>query len=130
MTLRKRFITAAGIDALFGVTLDPTYFKNFDMTRRAKLATFMAVVIWAYPLTAILTPGTIPVQTVAQINQVPCTVQTPAFEFDTASKAQKHCCQDTTLTDVSAGPRSIRTLSESSCWPHTPDTSKPRSTSD
>lgn len=103
VTLRKRFITVAGIDALFGVTADPMYFRNVDMIRGAKLATFMAVIIWSYPLTAVLTPGTISVQTIAQFHPVPCIVPTLAFEFDTDSTAQKLCCQDTSLTHVSAG---------------------------
>lgn len=102
-TLRKRFITVGGIDALFGVTLDPTYFGNLDMVRRAKLATFMAVMVWVAPLAAILTPGTISVHTIAQVHSVPCNVRTLAFEFDTDSTALKLCCEDETLVTTSAG---------------------------
>ncbi|KAL0634212.1 hypothetical protein Q9L58_006888 [Maublancomyces gigas] len=97
-TLRKRFISVAGIDALFGVTLDPMYFTNLDMVRRAKLATFMAITIWVFPFTAILTPGTISVQTESQIHSVDCYVRTLTFEFDPDSKATKLCCENDNLT--------------------------------
>lgn len=102
-TLRKRFISVAGIDALFGVTLDPTYFKNLDMIRRAKLATLMAILIWIFPITAILTPGTISVRNVAHIRNVRCNVRTLVFEFDHDSTAQKLCCQDESIENASIG---------------------------
>lgn len=102
-TLRKRFISVAGIDALFGVTLDPTYFKNLDMIRRAKLATLMAVLIWVFPITAILTPGTISVRNVAHVTDVPCNVRTLLFEFDHDSTAQTLCCQDKSIDYASIG---------------------------
>lgn len=102
-TLRKRFISVAGIDALFGVTLDPTYFTNLDMIRRAKLATLMAVFIWILPITAILTPGTISVRNVARVGDVPCLVRMLVFEFDPDSKAQKLCCDDTNIQYISIG---------------------------
>lgn len=96
-------MSVAGIDALFGVTLDPTYFRNLEMIRRAKLATLMAVLIWMFPITAIVTPGTISVRNVAHFRDVLCSVRTLVFEFDPDSTAQKLCCQDTSTQNTRIG---------------------------
>lgn len=89
VTLRKRFMTLAGIDAMFGVTSDPVYFLNLDMLRRAKLVTFMAAIVWIFSFTAILTPGTISVRTISQSATVPCTVRTLLFQYNTNSTAER-----------------------------------------
>lgn len=103
VTLRRRFITLAGIDALFGVTSDPLYFKNLDMLRRAKLATLMAVIMWIIPFTAILTPGAISVQTITKTYTVSCSVRTLRFDFDTNSTAERLCCTNDNLTTTDVG---------------------------
>lgn len=94
VTLRRQFLTLGGIDAIFGVTSDPLFFMNRDMLRQAKLATFMAIIIWIFPLTAILTPSTIWTKTIIQASTVPCTVRTLVFEFDPGSTAEKLCCNN------------------------------------
>lgn len=94
LTLRRKFLTLGGIDAIFGVTSDPLFFTNRDMLRQAKLATFMAILIWISPLTSMLTPSTIPVKTVIRVSTVPCTVRTLVFEFDPGSTAEKLCCNN------------------------------------
>lgn len=81
-TLRKKSMTLGGIDALFGVSSDPTFFANLNMLRRAKFATLMAIMMWVLPLTAILSPGTISVKTMLQTSTLPCTVQSIRFPFD------------------------------------------------
>lgn len=96
-------MSVAGIDALFGVTLDPTYFRNLEMIRRAKLATLMAVLMWLFPITAILTPSTISVRNVAQVRDVLCNVRTLVFEFDPDATAQKLCCQDENTENIVIG---------------------------
>lgn len=45
-TFRNRVLTLGAIDALFAATDDPTYFKNWEMIRNAKLATVMALASW------------------------------------------------------------------------------------
>lgn len=104
VTLRRRFITLAGVDALFGVTSDPLYFMNHDMLRRAKLATLMAVIMWIFPFTAILTPGTISVQTIIKTDTAPCSVRTILFDFDpdSNSTAERLCCTNDTLTTTTS----------------------------
>lgn len=82
LTLRTKWITMGGIDALFGVSSNPTFFANLNMLRRAKVATVMAIVMWINPLAAILTPGTISVETTTHINTVPCTVRSMVFLFE------------------------------------------------
>lgn len=106
VTLRRRFITLAGVDALFGVTSDPLYFLNQDMLHRAKLATLMAVIMWIFPFTAILTPGTISVQTIVKTDTVPCSVRTILFDFDpnSNSTAERLCCTDDSLNLTTTSP--------------------------
>lgn len=87
VTLRKRRMTLGGIDALFGVSSDPTFFSNFNMLRHAKLATLMAILMWITPLTIILTGGTLVVKLDVQRNIIPCTVRSIVFPFDTKSGA-------------------------------------------
>lgn len=97
VTLRKKSMTLGGIDALFGVSSDLTFFKNYDMLRHAKFATVMAIMMWIFPLTAILTPGTISVATVPQISELPCTVRTVLFPFDQNSTATLLAGNDTSV---------------------------------
>lgn len=100
LTLRKRFITLGGIDAMFGVTSDPTYFLNLAMLRGAKLTTLMAALIWIFSLTAILTPGSISVRSVPETTLLPCTVRTLRFPFDTHSTAQPLWWEGKNITNV------------------------------
>lgn len=88
VTLRSRFMTLNGIDALFGVATDPIFFINFDMLRHAKLATLMAITIWIFSFTAILTPSTIWVHDIQKISYSSCRVRSLIFEFDSNSTAQ------------------------------------------
>lgn len=103
LTLRKRFITLSGIDAMFGVTSDPVYFTNLAMLRGAKLATFMAALIWIFSLTAILTPGTISVRSIPQSTAFPCTARTLRFPFDTNSTAQPLWWEGKNVSNVGVG---------------------------
>lgn len=90
--LRTDYITLRGIDALFGVTSDPFYFKNWDMARKARLATTMAVIMWIFPFTAVITPGAMVVSTIPHIHDVPCDVRTLVFEFTPKPTAERLCC--------------------------------------
>lgn len=88
VTLRRESMTIGGIDALFGAGTNPTCFINFNMLRKAKFATAIALMMWMFPLTAILTPGTISVKTVPHPSTHPCTVRTLRFPFDQDSTAK------------------------------------------
>ncbi|KAL0634664.1 hypothetical protein Q9L58_006390 [Maublancomyces gigas] len=92
VTLRTDYITLRGIDALFGVTSDLFYFKNWDMVRKARLATTMAAIMWIFPFTAVFTPGAIVVATIPLIHNVPCDVRTLVFEFTPKPTAERLCC--------------------------------------
>lgn len=87
LTLRKKWFTLKGIDAVFGVTSDPTYLINTIMLKRAKVATIMAMIMWMIPIAAILTPGTISVGRFPHIEHVPCSVRSLRFPFDHNSTA-------------------------------------------
>lgn len=58
-TLRDKYISVGGIDALFGVTVNPFNLFNFDMVFYAKIATIMAMMAWLLPLSAIIAPATL-----------------------------------------------------------------------
>lgn len=87
LTLRKKWLTLRGIDAVFGVTSDPTYFMNPLMLKRAKAATIIAVSMWMIPIAAILTPGTISVDLFPETKIIPCSVGSLRFPFDHNSTA-------------------------------------------
>lgn len=89
LTLRKKWLTLNAIDSLFGVISDPTLFLDWKMMRQAKVATVMAILMWIFPLAAILTPGTISVQTVAITDTVDCFVPSLVFGFDQISNATR-----------------------------------------
>ncbi|CUS07731.1 unnamed protein product [Tuber aestivum] len=63
-TVRKRAITLDGIDAMFVATTDLTSFWNWDMLRRAKVASTLALLAWCIPISAIITPGSLSVSLV------------------------------------------------------------------
>lgn len=87
LTLRKKWLTLRGIDAVFGVTSDPTYFTNALMLKRAKAATIIAISMWMIPIAAILTPGTISVDQFPDTRTFPCSVGSLRFPFDHNSTA-------------------------------------------
>ncbi|KAL0632207.1 hypothetical protein Q9L58_008917 [Maublancomyces gigas] len=87
LTMRKKWLTLDSIDSLFGIISDPTLFLNWKMIRQAKVATVMAIAMWTFPLAAILTPGTISVQSTTRGGTFPCTVPSLLFGFDNSSKA-------------------------------------------
>lgn len=87
LTLRKKWLTLRGIDAIFGVTSDPTYFINMLMLKRAKAATIIAISMWMIPIAAILTPGTLSVHRFPDTQDYPCSVGSLRFPFDYNSTA-------------------------------------------
>lgn len=91
VTLRKRFISLNAINAIFGATGDPSHFGNIDMLRRARIATAMAAVMWAVPLTAVFTLDTLTVQPGGILNYTaPCDAPTVKFDFDSESTATRN----------------------------------------
>ncbi|OCL04724.1 hypothetical protein AOQ84DRAFT_323993 [Glonium stellatum] len=58
-TFRSRVLTLGAIDALFAATDDPTYFRNWEMIRNAKLATVMGVASWLIPIASVLSPASL-----------------------------------------------------------------------
>lgn len=91
VTLRKRFISLNAINAIFGATGDPSHFGNIGMLRRARIATVMAAVMWAVPLTAVFTLDTLTVQPGGILNYTaPCDAPTVRFDFDSDSTATRN----------------------------------------
>lgn len=108
VTLRKRFITLKGINAMFGATTDPSYFGNADMLLSARLATIMALVMWVIPLTAVLTLDTITVKPASDISHTaPCNAPTVKFDFDINSTATRNPMNYTSLRPVAHRYRGV-----------------------
>jgi hypothetical protein len=86
--LRRRPITLAGIDGLFGVSSDSTQFANLDMIWNAPLSSLMAIVMWTIPLSSIVAPGSLSIiPGTVHVYNTTCKVPTIRYPFDTNSSA-------------------------------------------
>lgn len=86
--LRRRPITLAGIDGLFGVSSDPTQFANLDMILNAPFSTLMAIVMWTIPLSSIVAPGSLSITPgTVHVYNATCKVPTTRYPFDRNSSA-------------------------------------------
>ncbi|KAL0634978.1 hypothetical protein Q9L58_006096 [Maublancomyces gigas] len=87
MTLREDSFTLRQIDALFGASSGPLHLFHRDIFRRARTATFMALIIYIIPLTAILTPSSITVQPSSKQLPIPCVGRSVRYKMDNESTA-------------------------------------------
>jgi hypothetical protein len=76
---RQKAVSLDTIDALYAVTEDPTLFRNWEMIRRSKLSTLMAVASWLMPIAAVLSPGTLITQSAVLTNTTTCLAPTLNF---------------------------------------------------
>ncbi|KAL7271987.1 hypothetical protein RUND412_005224 [Rhizina undulata] len=59
-TLRRKSMSVRGIDSLFAIVEDPTWFiLSKELYMKAKLATLMAAATWLIPLASVLSPGSL-----------------------------------------------------------------------
>lgn len=79
-TVEKKSVSIGGIDAVFAATRDLVSFMSWEMLSRAKLASLLALICWCMPLSALVTPATLTVQTVSQTRNVEKVV--PAVDFN------------------------------------------------
>ncbi|KAK1761515.1 hypothetical protein QBC47DRAFT_370314 [Echria macrotheca] len=78
-TLRRKSMTLGGIDAVFGIMGDPTWFFSGELLGHAKILVLLAVVSWCIPLITIITPATLSVQPVTTSAISPASVRTVNF---------------------------------------------------
>lgn len=85
-TLRTRPITVSGIDALFGLVSNIWNFRVWEIWRFGPVLIIVAMVIWALPLVAVVTPATLTVQLSAQTNETLVDLAIPNVVYDSVSK--------------------------------------------
>lgn len=83
VTMDRKSLSLNTVDAMFGAVTDFTRFSHWQMLRRAKVATLLAVVAWCLPLSAIVTPSTLTVEAVSHAQNK--TIEAPMINFDIAS---------------------------------------------
>ncbi|UZP36867.1 hypothetical protein NXS19_004683 [Fusarium pseudograminearum] len=67
-TLRSKSITIGGVNSLFGVIHNPWDFISWELWTAAPLLAMVAIIAWALPLVAIITPATLTVTVSSQPN--------------------------------------------------------------
>ncbi|QPC69321.1 hypothetical protein HYE68_000073 [Fusarium pseudograminearum] len=67
-TLRSKSITIGGVNSLFGVMNNPWAFIGWELWTAAPLLAVVAIIAWALPLVAIITPATLTVTVSSQPN--------------------------------------------------------------
>ena len=76
LTLGQKSIKITGIDALWGLTQDPSFFLVGEAWRKSKVAMGLGIIMWILPLSIIFVPGSLTIQPdVHGINQT-CLVPT------------------------------------------------------
>ena len=83
-TVERKSVSIEGIDSIFASTRDLGSFVSWEMLSRAKLASLLALICWCLPLSALVTPATLTVQTVSRTRSVDHTV--PGIDFNDAAK--------------------------------------------
>ena len=76
-SLRRRLTKIGSIDKLFTVQTNPLNFLTADGFRTAPIALLLAAIAWTIPLAAIITPGTLGIESVTSLRDSSCAV--PSF---------------------------------------------------
>jgi len=58
-TVRRKSIRLNGLDAMLDVKGNPLKFFNIDLLLKAKIVTFLAIMSWVLPFSAIFSPGSL-----------------------------------------------------------------------
>lgn len=95
-TVEKKSVSIGGIDSIFAATRDLGSFVNGEMLSRAKLASLLALICWCLPLSAVVTPATLTVQSVSRTRNVVKIV--PAIDFNNVTKFALLSTSDTDYT--------------------------------
>jgi hypothetical protein len=71
-TFRRKSLSVGAIDSLFTAHQDVSSLANMEIFRQAKLAVFLAVLVWLMPLAVVLTAATLAVEPTLVVNQTVC----------------------------------------------------------
>lgn len=85
-TLREKPITVRGLDALFSVVEDPSWFVLApEMFSKAKVASVMALATWLIPIASVMSPGSLTTQLVEVRYTDRCNVKSVNFSLEAVS---------------------------------------------
>ena len=95
-TVEKKPVSIGGINSIFAATRDLGSLVNWGMLSRAKLASLLALICWCLPLSAVVTPATLTVQSVSRTRNAVKIV--PAIDFNNVTKFALLSTSDTDST--------------------------------
>ncbi|KAK4454245.1 hypothetical protein QBC34DRAFT_342620 [Podospora aff. communis PSN243] len=82
-TVKRKNLRLRGIDNLFAAVDDLTALASWELVKKARVALALAVLVWLYPLTVILTPATLTVGPLTETIDTQCNaVRTLNFESE------------------------------------------------
>ncbi|KAK0643891.1 hypothetical protein B0T16DRAFT_355591 [Cercophora newfieldiana] len=82
-TVKRKNLRLRGIDNLFAAVDDLTALASWELVKKARVALALAVLVWLYPLTVILTPATLTVGPLTETLVTQCNgVRTLNFESE------------------------------------------------
>jgi hypothetical protein len=80
LSVREKPISVRGLDALFSVVEDPSWFVMApEMFMKARVASIMALATWLIPIASVLSPGALTTQLVNRKYAEQCEVRTINF---------------------------------------------------
>ncbi|KAL6918538.1 hypothetical protein FSST1_010033 [Fusarium sambucinum] len=82
-TLRSKPITIRGVNSLFGVVHNVWDFVTWELWTAAPLLAVIAIISWALPLVAVITPATLTVEVSTQPNITVLDAPLPIPDYDT-----------------------------------------------
>ncbi|CEI63337.1 hypothetical protein FVEN_g132 [Fusarium venenatum] len=81
-TLRSKSVTINGIDSLFGVSHNAWDLTTLELWTAAPALTIVAVIAWALPLIAVITPATLSIEISSQPNITVIESLIPHIDYD------------------------------------------------
>ncbi|KAL2267404.1 hypothetical protein VTJ83DRAFT_4681 [Remersonia thermophila] len=85
VTVINKVLTLRTIDSLFAAAYEPKALMNWDFISNARVAAGLAMLVWLFPMTVILTPATLTVAPRVEVQQGLCPgVRTLNFESEGA----------------------------------------------
>ncbi|KAH7186164.1 uncharacterized protein B0J16DRAFT_305840 [Fusarium flagelliforme] len=81
-TLRSKSITIQGIDSLFGVSHTAWDFTTLELWTAAPALAVVAVIAWALPLIAVITPATLSIEISSEANVTTIDGFIPRIDYD------------------------------------------------
>ncbi|SCO80616.1 uncharacterized protein FRV6_04829 [Fusarium oxysporum] len=81
-TLRSKSVTIEGVNSLFGVLHDAWDFTTWELWTAAPALAVVAIIAWALPLIAVITPATLTVQVSDHPNVTVVDAPIPLLDYD------------------------------------------------